>query len=333
MNPNKRLGAPAEAPAPSRAPPSNAQLAHLKPRNGTGFLYLAWSMGLTSLALFLSARDDWPLYLLGQLLLAVALLQWFVLLHEAGHSTLFRTPLLNRWTGRLAGFFAGIPFGCWKLVHGFHHRWTGWQDLDLTTAALVPRPLSWLERLVINLCWKTWLPLFSILYRLQNYWNLPRLWRCFPHRRQRWQLVGGTVGLVTAYALTVGLLGPAVVVRFAGLGLFLTLVLQDPLILSQHTHVPQELSGGSPVRPFSPREQEVFTRSLQFPTWFARLVLLNLDAHELHHMYPRVPGYDLHKITYVPHNRVHWGRWLMGAKRIPGEVFLFQNRRQSGHMI
>ncbi len=337
MNPNEAPITPREADRngahPEQEPPSSVQLAHLKPRDRTGFLYLAWSVGLTSLAFFLSTLPSWPLFLLGQVLLALALLQWFVLLHEAGHNTLFRTPLLNRWTGRLAGYFAGIPFGCWKLVHGLHHRWTGWQDLDLTTAALVPRPLSWLERFVINVCWRTGLPLFSVLYRLHNYWNLPRLWRRFPHRRQRWQLLAGAVVLPLAYGLTAYLLGPAFLLRIAGLGLFLTLVLQDPLLLSQHTHVPQNLSGGAAVRPFAPVEQEVFTRSLQFPTWFARLVLLNFDAHELHHVYPRVPGYDLHKIAYVPHNRVHFWRWLLQAKRIPGEVFLFQNRRQSGHGI
>jgi len=315
----------------TRTPPSSAQLAHLVPRDGTGFLYLAWSLGLTALALALSALGHWSLWLLGQALLAVALLQWFVLLHEAGHHTLFRTPLLNRWAGRLAAFFSVIPFGCWKLVHGAHHRWTGWQDLDLTTVTLVPRPLSRFERLVINVCWKTWLPLFSTVYRINNYWNLPRLWRRFPHRLQRRQVLGGIVSLAVVYVVTAYLVGPPLLLQLAGPGLFLTLVLQDPLILSQHTHVPMKLSGGEPVRPFLPLEQEVFTRSLQFPRWFSRLVLLNLDAHELHHMYPRVPGYSLHQIEYEPENRIHWRRWLAAAKRLPADVFLFQNRRQSGH--
>ena len=49
---------------------------------------------------------------------------------------------------RLAAFFALIPFGCWKLIHGMHHHWTGWQDLDATTATLVPRPLSRVERML-----------------------------------------------------------------------------------------------------------------------------------------------------------------------------------------
>src|ERR1700722_18849695 len=72
------------------SPPSGAELTHLKSRDRTGLLYFAWSAGLTGGALALSALDSWALWALGQVLLAVALVQWFVLLHEAGHNTLFR---------------------------------------------------------------------------------------------------------------------------------------------------------------------------------------------------------------------------------------------------
>jgi fatty acid desaturase len=315
------------------APPASADVSHLKARDRTGLQYFAWSSGLTGVALTLSTLEFWPYWLLGQCLLAVALLQWFVLLHEAGHHTLFRTPFLNRGAGHVAGFFALIPFPCWKLVHGNHHHWTGWQDLDVTTANLVPRPLSRLERFLVNVCWATGLPLFSTLYRINNYWNFFRVKQYFPDRRQRRQLLKGVVVMAAIYALVVWLVGPELMLQLVGLGLFLTLVLQDPLILSQHTHVPMERSSGSAVLPFLPMDQQVFTRSLQFPRWFARLILLNFDAHELHHMYPRVPGYDLHRIDFVPRNRISWWRWLIQAKRISGVVFLFQNRLQSGHHL
>src|SRR5262245_27985077 len=110
------------------AAPASAELAALKPRNVLGFLYCAFCGGLTGLALFLSVGWGAALWAVGQVLLAFALLQWFVLLHEAGHNSLFRTRVLNRYAGRVAAYFALIPFGCWKLVHGMHHRWTGWQD-------------------------------------------------------------------------------------------------------------------------------------------------------------------------------------------------------------
>ena len=273
------------------------------------------------------------IWVTAQVALAFAMLQWFVLLHEAGHKTLFKSVRLNKYAGHMASLFAGIPYECWKTVHGMHHHWTGWQDLDATTAALVPRHLKWWERLAVNMCWKFWIPLFSVLYRLQNYWNLLRLYRLFPRRSQRWKLTWNVLLLLAVYASAVSLIGFGQFLQIFGLALFLTLVMQDILILSQHTHIPMELSHGDTVDPFAPLEQQVFTRSLEFPRWFSTLVLLNMDAHELHHMYPSVPGYYLHRIDYDTQNSVCWWRWLWKAKRVSGEVFLFQNRIQSGFDI
>ena len=66
--------------------------------------------------------------------------------------------------------------------------------------------------------------------------------------------------------------------------------------------------------------------------WLSAL-LLHIDAHELHHMYPFVPGYRLHRVAYAPHNEVGCWHWIRLAKRVPGDVFLFQNRTESGWEI
>jgi hypothetical protein len=59
--------------------------------------------------------------------------------------------------------------------------------------------------------------------------------------------------------------------------------------------------------------------------------VLHFDAHELHHMYPFVPGYHLHRIAYVPDNQIGWWQWIRGAKKMRGDVLLFQNRLESGY--
>jgi fatty acid desaturase len=102
------------------------------------------------------------------------------------------------------------------------------------------------------------------------------------------------------------------------------------LILSQHTHIPQRLSAGRKVAPLSPSEQETYTRSLRCSPAFARCILLNFNAHELHHRYVGVPGYRLDRIPHVPRNEVHWWVWLRAAKRLRGSVFLFENRDGTG---
>ncbi|PYM67388.1 MAG: hypothetical protein DMD79_01125 [Candidatus Rokuibacteriota bacterium] len=321
-----------ESPGPHRSdlPPSAHQVMHLRPRDSAGLVFVGAAVALTGLSFYLASQARLAAWLAGQVLLALALLQWFVLLHECGHETLFRTRRLHRPVGHVAAFFAVIPFECWKRVHGLHHKWTGWQDLDPTTTALVPRPLGRGERLLVNVCWKAWIPLFSLLYRAGNFWNVARLWRLFPRPGLRRRLAVNVACHLVVYAAVVAVVGLGEVVRLAGLGLLLSLMLEDPLLLSQHTHVPLNRSDGKAVVPYAAVDQAVFTRSLRFPRWVAAGVLLNLGAHELHHMYPFVPGYDLTRVEFSTENELPWWQWVRAAKRVPGEVLLFQNRTESG---
>jgi omega-6 fatty acid desaturase (delta-12 desaturase) len=312
--------------------PRPVELRHLRPSNLAGALATAAVGSTTVLGIVLALRPPGLLWAAGQLVLALALLQWFVVLHECGHDTLFRTRRLHPIVGRIAAAFAVIPYACWTRIHGRHHRWTGWQDLDPTTAALVPRARPKFERVIVNICWKCSIPLFSIIYRLENYWHLPRLFRLFPSRTERVRMVRDAAILVAIYALVAWLAGPLRLLVAIGPAVLLSLMAEDVLLLSQHTHIPQHVSHGATVRPFPAIEQEEFSRSLRLPAWLSA-ALLHFDAHELHHMYPFVPGYRLHGVAYTPQNEVGYWGWIRVAKRVPGEVFLFQNRTESGWEI
>lgn len=305
----------------------------LKSSNRLGALYTASCVIQTGVALLLSGSGSLPIWLLGQLLLALALMQWFILLHEFGHMTFFRARRLNTLLGHVASFFSIIPFHAWRKIHGLHHKWTGWQDRDPTTQTLVNRDLSPFEKSLTNTCWRLSIPLFGLIYRCNNFWNLPRLKRIFP-KKQSFRLIALNIfGLASVYAFIVWFLGPETMMRYVGLAVLLTLVLQEWLILSQHTHIRMELSRGEDVRPFSASEQETYTRSLIFPAWVARNLLINVNAHELHHVYPAVPGYHLHRIDRETVNGVNWWHWLRTVKSMPGEQFLFHNREETGLRI
>ena len=125
-----------------------------------------------------------------------------------------------------------------------------------------------------------------------------------------------------AYAALIGWWGLSETLVLLGPGLFLALVGQDLLLLSQHTDMPTNLSLGRDVRPFPPMEQEPFTRSLRLPAWLSWL-LLHFDAHELHHLDPAVPGYLLRDISYLPPNEEPWLSWLREVKHMSGTRFLF----------
>jgi len=313
----------------SSHPPTPSDLTHLRPSDAAGSAVILIAASATALALALSMRAELWLWLMGQVILAVALVQWFAILHECGHETLFRSRRVHGVIGQVAGFFSLIPFYNWKRVHGRHHKWTGWQDVDPTTATLVPRELSRAERMLVNVCWRFWIPLFSVLYRINNFWNWPRLRSLFEKSEDRRRLAASSIGLVVVYVAIVVLVGPAALLRLIGLGVLLSLVAEDLLLLSQHTHIPQQLSHGEPVRPFPTIEQEVFTRSLVFPRWLSAL-LLHIDAHELHHMYPFVPGYRLGGIAYETENEIGVWTWVRRARAMPGELFLFHNRLETG---
>lgn len=311
--------------------PRGIDFEKLKPRDLTGFFYLVFAIGLTVFSVWLSSLPSVWIWLAGQFLLALALIQWFAVLHEAGHKTLFRTRRLNIWGAHLAGLMAFIPADCWRIVHAKHHYWTGWQDLDMTTESLVPRRLQLIERIVINTCWWLWIPLFATLYRVNNYWNVVRLWRLFPRPTERRVIVFDVTMYLAVYAMLVWLIGWWPVLKCVGLGVWISFALEDLLILSQHTHIPMTLATGARVERYPPAEQDVFTRSLLFPTWFARLILLNMDAHSLHHVYPQLPGYHLHVLNDQPQNAIRWWKWIIAAKSVRAEVLLFQNRDQTGY--
>ncbi len=224
----------------------------------------------------------------GQALLALAFVQWFVLLHECGHGTLTGLRAVDRAAGRLAGVAAGIPFLAWRRVHALHHRWTGWQDLDPTTAGLAPRARGRLHLLLVDLLWWTGLPLVSLHDRLSNSWHLPGLARLLPGRGA--PLALNLAGTATPWAALAWALGPVRLAWACGPALALAFLVEDQLILSQHEPVPQRVAAGARARPLAAREQVAHTRSLVVPGWVSRWLLLGVEAHERHHTHPLVPG-------------------------------------------
>jgi len=59
------------------------------------------------------------------LLMSFFLLRVFVLMHDCGHRSLFRTAALNRSFGFVFGVVAGIPQYVWSRHHAYHHATNG----------------------------------------------------------------------------------------------------------------------------------------------------------------------------------------------------------------
>jgi fatty acid desaturase len=303
----------------------------LKPSWLSASLIFGWVAFCTGVGVFLSLQAHFLLWILGQIVFGVAMFQWFVVLHETGHNSFFPHLKTNVLVGHIASLFAFIPFHSWRLVHHQHHLWTGWRDLDPTMTQTVPRPLQNYEKAVMNFCWRFWLPLFSILYRTGSYWNWSKLKGLFPsalHRRKILFSMG--VLFVSCLAMAI-VLGPIVFLRVFVGAFFVQLILADPILVSQHTHIELKFDrGAAKATPIPFLEQEVFTRSLLSPTWVSRLIFFNFDHHGLHHLFPRVPGYFLHRIPSEAVSAFPLFAWIRKVKRVPAHILVFHHRGETG---
>jgi acyl-lipid omega-6 desaturase (Delta-12 desaturase) len=59
------------------------------------------------------------------LLMSLFLIRVFVLMHECGHGSLFRTAWLNKAFGFLFGVLSGMPQFVWARHHAYHHATNG----------------------------------------------------------------------------------------------------------------------------------------------------------------------------------------------------------------
>lgn len=310
-----------------------AELRHLKSSNWRALGVTAAVSAGTALAIWLSISPNRWIWLLGQLLLGGSMIQWFVLLHDCGHRHFFASRWLNVVVGHVAGLFCMLPFFPWQHIHRDHHLWVGWGDLDPTLQATRPQELPAWRRILIDTCWRFWIPIFTLAFGVLNFWNLPRLWRRYPTPSARLQQVVSIAFPIAVYALLAWALGDQFL-RVFGLAFLVFLVLSDPLLLSQHSHLEQQDSGGAKVTPVKLWDQDLFSRNIICPPWLS-LFLLHFDSHGVHHLVPNMPCYHLgeaHK--HLPaRNQIGAFEWLLAAKRMPAHRLLFQHRGMTGYKL
>jgi fatty acid desaturase len=80
---------------------------------------------------------------------------WFCVagsFHEAAHQTLFRSPSLNVWCGRVWGTLIGIPYTVYRETHRRHHAYLNtpgdyelWPYSDPTTSIWFRRAFVWID--------------------------------------------------------------------------------------------------------------------------------------------------------------------------------------------
>jgi fatty acid desaturase len=292
-------------------------------------IILTWQLCFSSFAIYLSLSDNLLIWLIGQNLLAINMLQWFFIEHDLGHHGFMPFKKGSAFFGHVASLFCLLPYYPWQQVHHAHHKWTGWREKDPTIPEITFDQLSKTQIKLINFCWKYWVPIFAISFALQTFWNLKRLKRLFPDSKSQMKHALSVFFILFVF---IGLIGSFGTVFFKCwlLAIFLFFFISDPILLSQHTHLDYHDIEVTPLKPVRYIEQSIFCRSVVFPKWVEKYVLYNTSKHGLHHQYPWVTFYDLPKWKDPEDNYIDWREWLKIAKNMPGHEMIFHSTKHTG---
>lgn len=101
---------------------------YAKPDNKVGAIQLINTLapfcGLWYLAI-VGLEISWLLTAISVCLLIMFLLRMFVLMHDAGHNSLFSSMRMNKISGFVLGVFCGMPQYVWSQNHNYHHSTNG----------------------------------------------------------------------------------------------------------------------------------------------------------------------------------------------------------------
>lgn len=297
--------------------------------NAWAFAILAGQLSFTAMAIALSMSGQPVLWVVGQVLLAVNLFQWFVIHHDLAHGAFFRTRILNDVAGHLSSIFCLMPYFSWKQVHHHHHIWTGWKDKDPSDPLSQIKAPSPRAAAFMNFCWKYWIPVFALGFVAINFWNLKRVNRLFPDPASRARSLFSVVWLVSVYVVALSLM-PGAMLRYGLPALLLFLMISDPILLTQHVHIDAHMADGQRVKAFRYSEQGAYARNVKYPAWVAKWFFYNSERHGLHHLHPEIPIYRLGKLPSPHENNIGWSEWLHLAKSLPADVLIFKTASETG---
>jgi acyl-lipid omega-6 desaturase (Delta-12 desaturase) len=258
------------------------------------------------------------------LLMSLFLVRAFVLMHDCGHGSLFRSPRLNRFVGFVFGVFSGMPQYVWSNHHAYHHatngNWDRYRGALLTKSLAEFEALSGVQRRLYALLRTLWMtPLHGFLYVLffpRVTWFLGSL-RLLAHVTRRklaepglpfracaagfqtpywksakeyWHMFGNNLVLLSAWLVMSLLLGPAlffsVYVSAVSLAAAMGIVLFAVQHNFEHSYASGDEGWDSDVAAIEGTSCLVLPRWLN---WFTA----DIAYHHVHHLSSAIPNYRL----------------------------------------
>lgn len=253
------------------------------------------SYALTWTLMFFSLQVSWWLTVPLAVIAAGLLVRVFIIFHDCGHGSFFKSRLANDLVGFITGALTFTPYHHWRWEHSVHHASSG--DLDrrgkgdlwtLTVEEYLKsspwrRFLYRLARNPIVLFVIAPVFLFVLRERFPSSDAKPR------ERRSVWLMNFAILGMVSGLSLAFGIkeyviLQLLVTMISGGLGVWLFYV--------QH-----QFDGAYWERS---EQWDFLTAALQGSSYYRLPKILqwftgNIGYHHIHHLSPRIPNYNLER--------------------------------------
>ncbi len=257
--------------------------------NSLGPYLLLWA------AMYYSLQVSYLLTLVLAIPAAGFLVRIFIIFHDCGHNSFFRSQRANRVVGTLLGSLVFTPYERWHLEHAIHHRTVGNLDKrgngDVWTLTLeeyekLPRKKKIIYRLYRN---PLILLLIAPIFLFVVWFRFTRRGMVKPARRSVYIsnliiLVFCTAGiLLLGWRAFLMIQIPVIYIgTVSGVWLFYVQHQFEDVIWTRQEdwdYRKMALEGSSFVK---------FPRLLQ---WFSG----NIGYHHIHHLSPKIPNYNLEK--------------------------------------
>lgn len=226
-----------------------------------------------------------PYAVLNVFLIPAFMFRQFSILHEAVHGLSYPNARVNDLIGTIAGVFCLTPYAAWKAAHLKHHYWTGNLEQDPTFAILKTfEQSSQLKKNVIEFTWRNGIPFLGFLQHL-GFWVFSlKNHAVLKNALSSFVTLGVYAMLLSQVSLMVG------AISVVGIGLYLRMY--EDMIVPQHVGMYSDDLADHHVLAW---EQPEVTRSWYLSPVLEKYVVLNMNYHTEHHLFPDLPWYELKK--------------------------------------
>jgi len=223
-----------------------------------------------------------PLAALNSFIMPLFMFRQFSILHEAVHGLTHSSALINDFIGVIAGAFCFTPYTVWRTAHLKHHYWTGNIAQDPTFSILKNfSQSSTLQRKLLTVTWNLGFPWLGILQHA-GFWTFGL---------KKLNSIEAKLSLLVPIAIYAALFQlSSFNLAICFLGFLIYFRIWEEMVMPQHVGL---YSDDKPDHHPPAWDQIAVTRTWYLNSFLEKHVVLNMNYHTEHHMFPDLPWHQL----------------------------------------